>query len=362
MTSIDTDIETDDIFQAKWLPPLQPFDQSPQNEVQKIIQIVYNIFSFLFPPLGLVRLAYTKLQQFSAGQCLLVSQLENGKKRKIRSLFDQYWFGDITEHNRLIRSCYTAKKFSAKTPDLVSLEGTFLQHCSSSSTTPTVLVFQGNGSMSSQNEVSMFLYTAAKTQKVVNFLIFDYRGVNPDSPLPKNTNDFLIDTDTIYQYAINHFQIHTLHTFGFSLGGGISLIWRTLHPELKGRCVVDRSFSSTMDVAYEQLPSGLGFLVSRIGKFLGWNIPSVEAWKKISARKLCVFSKDDPIIPYSCSLHKKLSAQNKITDLESLELTVEGYQGANHHILSPHLYKDQHGKNAWERVCNFLFTSSEQAK
>lgn len=343
--------------QIEWSDEIKHFDDSPKTTWEKISLVAYKIFTIIFFPLGICHLLYNKFQEFSAKQCLLVSQVEEWKKLKIQQFFDQYWFGEITPYNQHIRDHFKPEAISLKTPDGVHVEGTFIQHAAAKEDTPTIFIFQGNGSMSIQNEVAQFADTAIEDGRVVNFLLFDYRGVKANSPLPSGVKDLIIDAESVYLYATNHFQIskENFHIYGFSLGGGVSLVWRSLHPEIEGKCVTDRSFSSSKAVVMEQLPSVLNEVTAWLCEKLGWNLESALAWLKIQAEKLCVYSEEDPIIPFDSSLFKFLFLRKAINDKQTLKLLVDGYQGANHHSLPAQIYHDQHGINAWKKICNFLF-------
>mmetsp|Transcript_17664 Transcript_17664/g.42577 ORF Transcript_17664/g.42577 Transcript_17664/m.42577 type:complete len:404 (+) Transcript_17664:3-1214(+) len=195
---------------------------------------------------------------------------------------------------------------------------------------PSIVRFNGNGEAWEYTDPGA---VRDYTEKGMNLLVFNYRGVNASLWNPVMGRGWLgellsryltlerdgavLDSEAAIQYMTVGLGIPKprLLLVGQSIGGAFALAAATgdLNASEVGVCSA-RSFSSlsaTVEVhaaAFLGLPSD-----SRLGKFIrdaarflvvasGWELLAVPAWRKVTGFKWLEFSRDDHIIPPSISL------------------------------------------------------------
>lgn len=206
-------------------------------------------------------------------------------------------------------------------------------------------------------EEMLFFFRSYSNDAGVSLLAFNYRGVGGSKGRPVRAADLVADAEAAFDRLIRdgvkseHILIH-----GHSLGGGVGALVRAKHPE--GPIISDRSFRSFAATAAEvvssntvlkaitntligtvtgvlptalltdcnsrvvvlaasavsvfllyQIPSVPRFLLTRIVKWLGWELNVLDVWKQIRGHKLVLYHPLDGVIAHEgASLFRALEA------------------------------------------------------
>ena len=208
---------------------------------------------------------------------------------------------------------------SITTHDGEELKGYYLE--APIETRKTVIYLHGRA-----NNISHHLKEVTEIQKQIpiNVLMIDYRGFGESTLKPNKriTEDALaIDADAMYDYLITKRGLspEDISVYGHSLGGAVAVQLST-RKEID-RLIVDATFTSLKDVGkdyfYSIVPK------SWVGKVAGDEFNSIEAIKKIKAKKVCVIhGTSDNVVPleHSARLFGAIDKPKEIIVLE----------GANH--------------------------------
>jgi pimeloyl-ACP methyl ester carboxylesterase len=323
---------------------------------KRVSSFAIDLFSILFPPLALARYCNYKLNHFANRVSLPAAHyISEEERREVHQQFNRFWYGPITEENKLLRDNYEVVRQIVRTPDGADLHAVCLQYKGYTSETSTVIFFNGNFQLSAQTPI-WILEESMKMDNPCNFVLFDYRGVGISSGQFREARDLLVDGYSIVSWVKN--QIGTLpeniHFYGFSLGGAISTLTKSLDPEnLTGRLINDRSFASSSAVISSRYGSGyIGKLVSWLFDQYGYSATPSIALAKASGEKLVIYHPYDTVIPEQAGMLNAVSSDVQVFRLEPKE-GFEEQSRELHHVAS----LDWH-KQAVETVMTFLFPSS----
>jgi hypothetical protein len=144
--------------------------------------------------------------------------------------------------------------------------------------------------------------------------------------------DLVVDLDSVYNFAIQRLKVAAKECpyDGIFYGGAVVAQVKALHPENTGRCVIDRSFSSIIDVAASIIPIKIiSYIAQLILHWLGWSwLDGGDAFGKIHTPSLVLHHPQDQIIREECQLQRALPpCRNNITtiDLSTLQSSVTSH-------------------------------------
>jgi len=195
------------------------------------------------------------------------------------------------------------------TPDQVPLTAKVSMIEGSDKNTPTVILFN---SLSTPFSVHRRL-TEELSKKNCNVVAFDYRGLGSTW----RAADFVVDGDSIYQYATQELGINKdkVHFYGLSLGGAIAAQVKALHPEATGKYVGDRAFKSIFSLITEKCCiEKLGRVIKKITSFissifiaypvylLNWEFDGKKALANMKGERRIIYHPHDYLVPYNASL------------------------------------------------------------
>ncbi|NDD57677.1 MAG: alpha/beta hydrolase [Chlamydiae bacterium] len=252
-----------------------------------------------------------------------------------------------------------------KTPDGSLIHGYFLQQPHTLPSDPLVIFFQPNGGISTCKNFADVM-EGSRTQNIrCNFIVFDSRGCGYSEGEATVAKDFILDGDSIYQFAKQYLKVppHQIHCMGFSMGGAVAAQVKALHSDELGSLVIDRSFSTLKDAVLAHSVSRMHFtcrLISTIVIFLlnllGWStLDSEAALKKIRSRTLVIYHPKDGIICGNSQLsHHVSSFSNHITKLNLSRFRLVVDQGSDLHNLPLCSFQNKDGQSATQKVINFL--------
>lgn len=342
-------------FEAQWDETTIHLALPEDSLEKKISDIALNVFSVLFPPLGLARYCSYKLSCFANRVSLPAAHyISEEEIKKVHQKFDDFWYGPITEENKLLRDNYVVVKQIVRTPDGSNLDSICLQYKGSSAETQTVIFFNGNFQLCKETPI-WILEESLKMKNPCNFVLFDYRGVGVSTGKFTGARDLVVDGYSIVSWVKS--QIGTLpeniHFYGFSLGGAISSLTKSLDPEhLTGRIVNDRSFASSSAVIASRYGSGyIGSFVSWLFDKYGYSATPSVALDKASGEKLVIYHPYDTVIPEQAAM-RLVVRDAQVFCLEPKE-GFEKLSRDQHHV-APLNWHEQ----AVETVMAFLFPSS----
>ncbi|HSX13805.1 MAG TPA: CocE/NonD family hydrolase [Chlamydiales bacterium] len=323
---------------------------APQAARDRITQIAIDVFSILFPPLGIARLVNYAVVDFANRLALPAAQnMRVDHVYKAVKNFYSYWNGPIKEENRFIRENYHLVEQTVLTPDKVAIKAICLQHNDCAPDMPTVIYFNGNFQLCIETP-TWILEESLKNGSPCNLVLFDYRGVGESLGQFKRTNDLVIDGYSVVEWVREKIgtRPENIHFYGFSLGGAIATLTKALDPEcLTGRLINDRSFSSS-DRVLNHRYGFLGKLLHYIFDYNGYSADVSANFAKVSGEKMVIYHPDDDVIPFDAGMHL-MNQQDELICLQPKPTLVEESKAYNH--VAPLNWHE----TAVERVMDFLF-------
>jgi alpha/beta hydrolase fold len=207
----------------------------------------------------------------------------------------------------------TIEPFEVTTFDNVKIKGHFFQ--SNEPNAKVLIMFYGNGDFY-QNEP----FRGFSNDKF-SFACFNPRGVAASAKGHSSKSNLLIDAEAIYQFLLKEKKIkeEKIWMYGHSLGGAQAALLKSLHPETKGKLILDRTFSTMKQEAQHfstfLFPKPLETLGKKIAlyavEFFDWNYDTLSAIGAIQDPILVTNHEDDRVIPLSCSLSTGLTASSR---------------------------------------------------
>jgi hypothetical protein len=307
----------------------------------KTSQKAYDIFSMICFPIGISRFLHYKLHVL-VGKIIIPGQLKGQLSKTNESL--------LKEGKDVLLNKFKGTPLSLKTPDGILLDAIHLPGMKDGreipKNGPTIIYFNGNAekyetfglSFEVENSEAEFTITDSLSniskyiKRGYNVVLFNYRGV-AKSQGEATRQGLILDGETVYQYVRNrlHVPLDEINLLGHSVGGAIAGAVGAMHPRVT--FLPDRPFSTLAEevrVIFGQKSPLLGALASMCIRLLDWNLDTVTAWNRVKGKKWLVYHPDDPVIPYTASLHFALSNQGKknipATVLGSRERFIEYYQ------------------------------------
>ncbi|MBF8262429.1 MAG: hypothetical protein HW387_94 [Parachlamydiales bacterium] len=337
------------IFRAQWTDENRPLKEPDQTLTLKIKSFAWLIFSIVFFPIGLARMAGWFIG-FAAKKLVLPAAWDwRIDKPKLKLTFDKKW----GEHSDW-RNSYQLQEYQIKTPDGALLCTHHFRRRQSPAYAPTIILFQSNATISSQEHYEGLIDEFLNRKIPCNFVQFDYRGVDRSVKSAESARDLFLDADSVIQFVEKQLKVPPgqIQFYGWSLGGAIAVNVMQLHPECTNRAVLDRTFSSISRVPQSHLPSFLSpllFWLPFVIRSQGWEINTVPAAQSLQNRILAIYHPDDSVIPYSASLHKAIPLPH------SLKLTGNPY-AKKHHLELLSSYKLEPHKSAQSAAVDFLIS------
>jgi len=295
-------------FKAKYTPEIEHLKPTTKK---KILEIAYNVFSVLIPILIFIRIL-VKAAVFPAG-----FGWKSAKKIQIKeNQFYKKW--KPNKH-------FEVRKITVTTPDGVKIQGTYFKKRGVESNADTLIYFNANAMTSSDtfgsNSTSAFslLNETAKSNRNCHFVTFDYRNSgfsNESSAWSKEALE--LDAESIYQFVRDELLVpeDKIHTYGHSLGGGISALFRKNHPEATGAFVSDRSFTSIVNCAKSNVNSQCEKVFTSFSiRYSKWNIDTENYWNHITGNRLVIYHPNDHIMKKSHLASLAKTNGDKVIDL-----------------------------------------------
>jgi pimeloyl-ACP methyl ester carboxylesterase len=248
---------------------------------------------------------------------LPASRVDEERKNDVKAAFHRQWFAPVQEGattsltTRFLRNQYTPTPIEVMTPDGAKLRGTHFKSVRAQANSPTIIFFQPNAALSKQGAFDWLLLSAAMQELPYNFVYFDYRGCGESEGSVSFKKDVYLDGDSIYQYVRDQLRVPeaNIHFYGWSLGGGISANVKKLHSQATGNLVVDRSFSSVVDVVHNFVNRILALIAAVFLRLLNWNIENAQALHEVRGKVLVVHHPQDELMKDQASLAQALFQQ-----------------------------------------------------
>lgn len=333
------------VFQAKWDPSILHLKSNVSPSVEKARSIFFQV----------ITLGLSKWLGNVAKQAILPSAFAAPFTKTFhKNNFEHFWHGPINRHNQKLRSYFKAEPYTVITPDGAELETSFFRHRDANPKTPTLIYFQPNGCISTEEVHQWLLKESIHRGVTFNFAIFDYRSVGGSKGIFKSTDDLRLDGASIVQWIRDKIgtPADQIHFYGYSLGGAFSIKTKALYPDqLTGRIVNERSLSSIDEVVKSFLPPRLkclAGLVSWILRMLGYSLDAASDFQKLQGKKLVVYHPKDPVISYEASLHRH--TQGVGHQSHKLEYAYISSTRPNHHCAPLKMYAE-----AREEISRFVF-------
>lgn len=232
----------------------------------------------------------------------------------------------------------TIEPFEVTTFDNVKIKGHFFQ--SKKPDAKVLMMFYGNGDFYQNEPFRGF------PKDKFSFVCFNPRGVAASAGGYSSKSNLLVDAEAIYQFLVKDKNIEEekIWIYGHSLGGAQAALLKSLHPETKGKLLLDRTFSTMKQEAqyFSTLlfPKPLQTLGKKIAlfavEFFDWNYDTLSNIATIKDPILVTNHQDDTMIPKSCFLSAALIDIGR-SNIQ-VETTDESFGGIDSHNESFFLF------------------------
>lgn len=266
------------VFQASW-----PQDMRIST-LEKILCVVYDIFSLLFLPLGIVRIIAYGFHKLGAQIVLPAAYSEVNLN---------------TERELLLQS-KNVSSIAMKTPDGITLDGVIIDPLFPIKDGVTLIDFLGNSAYYEQCG-----HYGQNLQGLRQIVRFNYRGVGKSEGAP-TYEGLQLDGWTVVQYVHHHLGVPLDKIFirGWSLGGFFGASAAVRNPGT--RFLSDRSFSSLPKLSHAIISklygSCIGALAAGFSIISNWELNAAHLWDQIKSHKWIAYHPKDEIIPFEGSL------------------------------------------------------------
>ncbi len=240
-------------------------------------------------------------------------------------------------------------RYVIATPDGVKLQVNLLKSKTANvEDVPTVICFQGNGTLS--DEIAR--YTAwIQKETGYNVVTFDYRSVGGSTGNFSSTEDLLVDGHSVVQWVHNYLRtpLDKIHFYGHSLGGAVAAGVQALDPDrLTGRHINVCSLSSTDSFVDSWFGPWIGkraaSLLASVIRLQGYGIDADKAFKSLKGERFVIYHPKDGVIPWEASLQKAVQHDNyleltpipmyrKLSDDMHHNASLGWHQGAERRIV-----------------------------
>jgi hypothetical protein len=315
--------------------PEVSFAISKENDIfeynstsNKVKRVAFLIFSIIVVPVGLVRLIGHVINKLCVKNGMVPATQYS--KEECDELRNQHLMGS--------RNPQLFERIAVKTADGVKIDSMFLKN-EQNQEKPIgeqkfILFFNGNGGL--YESMLPFMEVLAE-ETGANVYCGNYRGVGYSESFPLGYQDLVMDGEALFQQLLSKgAKPENILIHGHSLGGGVGAMVASHHQE-KGhevRFCHDRSFStmaqevdelfssvknkiSTRTCLGKVIKAGMCVLIPMAvfaTKTLGWNFPSLTAYKKINGYKFILVHKEDKVIPKFASLVENLKTSEMTTE------------------------------------------------
>jgi len=296
-------MHSNSIFQAAWpkslVPVYKPFITKALGWALKTV-----FFPFYLVYLGLQKLGnwcvHPASHPFYEDDHELIQKCKNWVE--VKQFYETEFPGTK------VQSC------TFKTPDGITLDGTFVRSTSSHPYAKKALIYLGGSGDSYENRIDEFLsFIKSCVDEHVAVLFINSRGVGLSKGL-SSPDKLPLDIYSAYEYLIHehHFNPNDIGLYGFSLGGGIGTIGAALiqekYPDAKIGVINERSFSSIASVVQHWCGNGkFGRFAVKVIQGLDLDIPVVAAWKALKGHKVLYCDARDRIVPFEASLYSAVN-------------------------------------------------------
>lgn len=352
-------------FQAKWNQEnftLKQSDHLPARVWRVVKEILTKVFCCCVKPL-----AYWLI--------LPASKYNKRIREHSHALWTLEWFGSINDENALLRKNFQAIPLHLKTPEGNVISGAFYQNkAAKGQDIPTIIYSGGNGEIFKRGGAEWLLKAQENTSQPFNVVVYDYPSCG-GSKGKATERTLVMASDTVYQCVNKEFNISepNIHSIGKSLGGGVSAQLMAIHPK-SGRVVNSHSFKSLNAMINDTslissiisnllccckcclIPSCIKKIGTSLLSLFHWKLDSEKALSEIKDRTQIVYHPKDELMEKAslvyAALEKRHLAPCEMVTLKAIDPSVEANE--NHHIAGMHLYQDENGVPATERIINFV--------
>lgn len=285
-------------YEVSW-DRLPPNLKSPPK--RRWLIFFWDLLSLLLPFILIVRFILAMIRFYAAKLILPSVYLSNERCKESKE--------SLQAMQKLYRNSHKMVPKWVQTPDGALIKATLFKSIEANPNTPTVIYFHGNYSLQGFGDWKWFLHLCLAKNVHTNLIIFDYRGTGESKGSFRKVKDLLIDCASILSWVrvgLKTLDSH-IHFYGMSLGGALALKTKAIDPKLTGFLISERSFSNVESLIYSDavLPRFVRPFVPLIMiclKYQEMNLdPSIDL-KRLSGKKLFVYHKSDPIIPYTASM------------------------------------------------------------
>ncbi len=309
----------------------------------------------------ITRTVFSFFNQFAVGLLLPALRHDREAVREVEREFEQRW-SPRTLDNHFLKSQFKPTPIEVTTPDGVKLRGTFFKNVATRESSPTVVFYQPNATISKQGRYDWVMAQAALQEFPYNFVYFDYRGCGgSDQVAPNSKKDLFLDGECITQFVQDKLGVPSkdIHFYGWSLGGGISANVKKIDEERKGNYVNERSFNSIRNVLKNLMPSTIAFIAGIALSALNWDIDAVDAIEKLKGKTMVVHHPDDHLMRNEASLYQSLFQRGLAPSANIQELNLNRCPDQIHsfHVAPLEMFNHQNF-NPEHEIAKFLFSSN----
>ncbi len=289
--------------------------------------------------------------------------------------FRQFWYGELGTHRdadeqRFLRERYSMKEYAVCTPDNALLQAYCYKHAQADQDTPTVLLFNTNGTHAIQEPFLFLIFETAAGSTPCNFVSFDYRTVGNSTGELHTANDLFIDGNTMVQFIEKELKTpkDKIILYGWSVGGGVAA--NGAH-DCNSPIVLDRTFSTISKVMASGLTFPLFFWLPPILRMAEWEIDTAAPIKEMQKKGrpvLVVHHPGDPVIKNTANIYAALDhslLSSLCLGTESLIPFFERIFIKNHHMASLFSYEitqDDQPVRASKAVMDFILNPPKSGK
>lgn len=328
-------------------------------------QRIWNVFSVVFPPLGLARAAGWVVASIAKKALLPAARVFDQEVLQDQiEEFRQFWSADQNP----LQKTYSMSEHAVQTPDGASLQTYCFRHKQAEPGAKTVLLLNGNCMFSAQQPFLWLLELAAKSSTPCNFVAFDYRSVGGSTGAFNQTSDLFLDAHSVMQFIEEELKTpkDNIAVYGWSLGGSIAANSAVLLKGSKAPVVLQSTFSTASKVATTLLPAILKYPLYWLPwalRMTNCEMDTAGPVKQMQAEGrpiLVIHHPGDPIIKKPANLYAELDPS--LTQGICLGNETDPCpRGWNHHVAPLEWYtrQDEDGKtvSAAEIAAKFLLNS-----
>lgn len=332
--------------------------------VNQIARVAKVIFAIILPPLGLA-LLIGKIINYAITKDHILPALRFSKA-KLDEKRAQFLSNPLHEAR--------CQRSAIQTVDGVKLDTMIINHPLQQHLPPNnqkFIIFFNDYQDSYETMAPNLIKLSDQTD--ASIYAFNYRGVGRSEGFPTKAEDLMKDGEALVQRLFSQ-GIHPANILiqGSGLGAAIGAHVAALHqePGYEMNYCGDRTFSSLTEkvkaisrlmknqiinkkmacskIKINHIALKTRFLLAVLYVF-GWNFKTFESYKEINGHKFIIYHRNDPVIPYSISLYRKLKIEqmtieqrmiNQARQLEKIRAKLRGKVYIGENVAKPYKPKN----------------------